>query len=190
MEQLRLAQNIFILQALNETPVPPLENSIDRYAACHACSPNRVLSLVHERRLVEILTFWAASSDDPRKVIALCVEEKKNGQVMVIRLAVNHGNLDQVQAGFNVMKATLENAVALNNVHLAQHLKTLRRQIVALNQNRILARLRSRHARIKKKKEAKRKLAPWMMKLAEQMMLTPSPTILNTRQDLYTRIKA
>ena len=121
MEQLRLAQNIFILQALNETPVPPSENSIDDYAASHADSPTRVLTLVHERRLAEILTYWASSSDDPRKVIALCVEEKKNGQAMVIRLAVNHGNLDHVKVAFNAMRVTLEEAAASSE--LAHQLK-------------------------------------------------------------------
>ncbi|MCJ1382953.1 hypothetical protein MMC17_006066 [Xylographa soralifera] len=194
MEQLRLAQNIFILQALNETPVPPSENSIDHYAASHSFSPTRVLSLVHERRLVEILTYWASSSDDPRKVIALCVEEEKNGKGMIVRLAVNHGNLDQVNASFNAMKVTLEEAAASNGALLGQYLKTLRRQIADLNQNRILARLRSRHARFKanlrKRKEARRKLAPWIMELAEQMMLTSSPLTAKTRQHLYCRVKA
>ncbi|MCJ1437405.1 hypothetical protein MMC27_006792 [Xylographa pallens] len=196
MEQLRLAQDILILQALDETPVPPSENSIDHYAASHASGPARVLSLVHERRLVEILTYWASSSDDPKKVIALCIEENRNGQAMIIRLAVNHGNLDQVKVGLEAMKVTLEKGAASSNVVLGQCLQTLRRQMADLNRNRILARLRSRHAKLKanfkKKKEARRKLSPWMMELAEQMMLTssPSPLTASTRQDLYIRVKA
>ena len=112
MEQLCLVQNILILQTLDETPVPPSENSIDHYAASHTSGPARVLSLVHERRLVEILTYWASYSDDPKKVIALCIEEKKNGQAMVIRLAVNHGDLDQVKVGLEAMKVTLEKGAA------------------------------------------------------------------------------
>ena len=68
--------------------------------------------------------------------------------------------------------------------------------MAVLNQNRILARLRSRHAKLKanfkKMKQARRKLAPWMMELAEQMILTSSssPSTTSTRQDLYLRVKA
>ena len=63
-----------------------------------------------------------------------------------------------------------------------------------LNQNRMLARLRSRHAKLKanfkKKKGARRKLAPWMMELAEQMLLTSSSLTAELRNALYCRIKA
>ena len=82
----------------------------------------------------------------------------------------------------------------LDDIALGQYLQTLRRQIADLNRNRILARLRSRHARFmgnfKKKKEARRKLAPWLMELANQMMLTPSSSTAETRNKLYGRIKA
>ncbi|MCJ1398606.1 hypothetical protein MMC11_001806 [Xylographa trunciseda] len=194
MEQLRLAQNILILQALNKIPASPSENSLDQYASAQACSPARVLSLVHERRLVEILAYWASSSDDPRKVIALCIEEKNDGQAMVIRLAVNHGNLDGIEAAFNAMKLTLEDVATTHTLQLEQSAGILRRQIVNLNQDRILFRLGSRHAKLKcqhkKRKEARRKLAPWMMELSEQIMLGSSPLTAQTRQDFHDRVKA
>ena len=108
MQQLCLAQNILILQILNETPVPPSENSVDEYAASRICNFDRVLSLAHERRLVEILTYWASSSDDPKKVMALCIEETKGKKAMVIRLAANHGGLEATKAAFYAMKIILE----------------------------------------------------------------------------------
>ncbi|MCJ1396763.1 hypothetical protein MMC18_009655 [Xylographa bjoerkii] len=193
MQRLRLAQNILILQALDETPVPPSENSLDDYAASHISNRTRVLSLVHERRLVEILTYWASSSGNPRKVIALCVEEYESRQGMTIRLAVNHGDLNHVKAGFNAMKVTLQQVAASNDTPPDRYAEMLRRQMVDMNHNRILARLRSRHAELegfKKLKSSRPKVALRLMELVESLPLTSLTLTVEKRQDLLHDTRA
>ena len=118
MQHLQLAQNISVLQTLNETPLPPSENSMLQYNTSYTNTHERVLSLKDERRLVEILTYWASTSSDPRKVIALCIEERLNGQSMIIRLAVNHGTLENVEAGLKSMKKILEQTATMGEIAL------------------------------------------------------------------------
>lgn len=69
-----------------------------------------MLSLRREKELVEILAFLSATSDDPGKVMALCVEECQNGNALVIRMATNNGGLVNVKEGFEKMARILERA--------------------------------------------------------------------------------
>lgn len=68
----------------------------------------RVLSLQREKQLAESFAFLAATTNDPKKIVAACVEESKKGRCLIIRLAVNNGNLDNVKAGFERMARALE----------------------------------------------------------------------------------
>ena len=61
-----------------------------------------------ERELTETLAFLAAYTDDPKKVVALCIEEEMHGKGMLIRLAVNNGDLKYLQEGFQKLAVMLE----------------------------------------------------------------------------------
>jgi hypothetical protein len=99
----QLLGRIVLLQLLNDTPQPPSENHIPRTSVS-----SRVLSLKREKELTEILAFLAAYTDDPKKVVALCIEEETHGKGMIIRLAVNNGDLTSLQEGFQRLAAILE----------------------------------------------------------------------------------
>jgi hypothetical protein len=110
VERERLLGRIILLQLLNETFEKPSENSINEPNIRDRTSAARVLSLRREKELVEILAFLSASTDDPSKVIAVCVEEGHNGNALVVRMAVNNGGLENVKDGFEKMARVLERA--------------------------------------------------------------------------------
>lgn len=104
----RLEQTITILQLINEVPELPSENCLDQYVERNGNGASRVLTAQKEKSIVESLAFLAATSDDPHKVAALCVEEAPNGQAMTIRMAVNHGDMEAVKKGFEKLARLLE----------------------------------------------------------------------------------
>src|SRR5436190_11949796 len=104
----RLREAISLLYKLNNTPEPPTENSIDDYIRRNAASQGRLLTLVKEKQLVETFAFLASSSDDPRKVTSLCIEENPDQRGLTINLAANRGDLSHVKQGFENMARILE----------------------------------------------------------------------------------
>lgn len=151
---------------LTQAPVEPL-------AGAMSSMPNQEpselssssLSFEDEKALLEVFTFLASTSNDPAKVAALCFENirEPHGAGYVIRLASNHGDLVPVKKG-------LEDIISISNKssthcpsesnnpppsivpeYTALHasaLDDLLRTIVNSNFNRILCRLRSRHAKM------------------------------------------
>jgi hypothetical protein len=86
----------------------PSVNSITEPGIPDVTSSSRVLSLRREKELVEILAFLSATTDDPSKIVALCVEESQNGKALAVRMAVNNGGLVNVKEGFEKMARILE----------------------------------------------------------------------------------
>lgn len=87
-------QKILLLHLLNDRPEHPSENVIlelDHPAQVECGS--RTLSIHQERSIASAFALLAANSDDPGRVVAACVEEDWSGTSMVIKLAVNHGDL-------------------------------------------------------------------------------------------------
>jgi hypothetical protein len=109
VERKRLLGRIFLLHLLNDTLERPSDYSINE-PSIHGTSLTRVLSLRQEKELVEILAFLSASTDDPGKVVALCVEENQNGNALIVRMAANNGSLVNVKKGFEKMARILERA--------------------------------------------------------------------------------
>jgi hypothetical protein len=108
VDRRRLREAIIFLYKLDDTPEKPSENSMGDCIK-RSCSPQgRLLTLVREKQLVETLTFLASTSDDPRKVASLCIEEDRNQRGLTIKLAANHGDLSLVKQGFEVMARILE----------------------------------------------------------------------------------
>jgi len=108
VDQAHLLQKIILLQLLNNTPEKPSEMSISERSAQTDDFTKRVLGLQREKQLAELFAFLAATTNDPKKIVAACVEESENGRCLIVRLAVNNGNLDNVKAGFERMARALE----------------------------------------------------------------------------------
>lgn len=108
VDQAHLLQKIILLQLLNNTPEKPSEMSISERSAQTDNLTKRVLGLHREKQLAELFAFLAATTDDPKKIVAACVEESEKGTCLIIRLAVNNGNLDNVKTGFEGVARALE----------------------------------------------------------------------------------
>ncbi|KAL8884892.1 MAG: hypothetical protein Q9215_007151 [Flavoplaca cf. flavocitrina] len=138
--QKRLVENITLLWAMCEVPNMPKENELSGSQDEH-----RRLSLNREKQLVDSFAFIAASTDDPLRIMAVCIEECQKKGGMIIRLASNTGDLSSLKQGFTGIAQTLEQASSK-----AKPSSELRRdlfeQVIMLDQRRILSRLRSRHA--------------------------------------------
>lgn len=95
-----LMQRISLLHHLNHTPEHPSENwtqYLPEQVGIQSASLCRVLSLRQERRIAEAFVLLASSSDDPKRIMAACIEEGEDGRSMTVKLAVNHGELDEVR---------------------------------------------------------------------------------------------
>lgn len=82
-----------LLQRSNEVPESPGPNTLPHASTYSA--DRRQLSFKYEKHLAESLAFLAAFNEDPRKVIALCLEEDPGGNALRVRISSNHGSLDE-----------------------------------------------------------------------------------------------
>lgn len=98
----RLQKTISSLHAVNNVPETPTENPVPKIY------PTRRLSFLLEKEIAKILAFLSVTSDDKRKVLAVCVEEHINGEGITIRIASNTGELLAVTAGFRKIGEILE----------------------------------------------------------------------------------
>jgi len=96
-------QRIVLLQILNEIPESPAENALHLPPEATNDSIVRTLDIHQERKLVEAFAFLASITNDPRKVIAVAIEEHQTGERLVVRIAANHGGLVTVQGGLQGM---------------------------------------------------------------------------------------
>ena len=110
IDHAHLLQKIILLQLLNEVPEKPCENKLVVFESREDVSSARTLPLQREKELAESFAFLAATTDDPKKIVAACVEEDKAKECVTVRLAVNNGNLDQVKAGLEKMSEILKRA--------------------------------------------------------------------------------
>lgn len=102
----RLMETIVVLWTLTEVPGgsnihTPTCLSPENQAA-------RQLTFEREKSLVEILAFLSGTTDDPSKVMAVCIEEGSAGDSLTIRLASNSGDCSNVLSGFKSIAITLE----------------------------------------------------------------------------------
>jgi hypothetical protein len=104
----QLLAMVVLLHLLNDTPQVPSDNPFDDSSIPSDTFSTRVLSLKREKELAETLAFLAAYTADPKKVVALCIEEEDHGKAMTIRMAVNNGGLLKLQEGFQTVAGILE----------------------------------------------------------------------------------
>jgi hypothetical protein len=119
---LELRKAISLLFMLTEIPTQPPENPTVASIADEAhAAAKRTLTLAEEERLVGVFTFLASTSNDPRKVAALCLEESLDHKALILKLAANHGDLIRTKLGFEdiaqTLKAAHEGGCGLRNFH-------------------------------------------------------------------------
>lgn len=103
--QKRLIENITLLWTLCEVPGKSKENHT---RGGH--DEGRQLPRDRERQLVDSFAFLSATTDDPLRVMAVCIEEDPDKIGMTISLASNTGDLSDVTQGFDGIARTLEQA--------------------------------------------------------------------------------
>ena len=101
-------QWIALLYMVNEKPKPPAENCIITYQKKKAHQRMQALTISREKELAETLAFLAYVDDDPRKVVAVCIEEGLDHQGLTIRIAANHGDAVNVSRGLEDIAQILE----------------------------------------------------------------------------------
>ena len=103
----QISRNAVSLRSLDPIPgvskhyeLPPENNS------------SQFMSIERERDIVSNLAFLAATTDDPLRVSAVCLEERPDNQGIVIRIASNNGDLLEVREGFRRIAGALECAAS------------------------------------------------------------------------------
>ena len=109
IDRQRLRENIVLLSMLEKEPEKPKHNPEPQYPA-QGSNGLRQLDFIRERDLVDYLAFLSASSEDPKKVMAVCVEENPSAQELRIRVAMNTGDLQSAKDGLERITAILEQA--------------------------------------------------------------------------------
>lgn len=162
--QKRLVENITLLYTLCEVPGEPEENDVHS-----GHDEGRQLSRDRERQLTDSFAFISATTDDMLRVMAVSIEEDPDKKGMTIRLASNTGDLSDITQGLNGIGRTLEQASLRSRIRIARRNRRkadsgppekpridiqqdLFRQIVTLDEPRILSRLRAMGTRKGKKK--------------------------------------
>ena len=102
----RLMETIVILWTLTEVPeIPDVQKPTFIPPEGHK---KRQLTFEHEKGLVSILAFLSGTTDDPSKVMAVCIEEGISGDNIMIRLATNSGDCSDVVSGFSRIATILQ----------------------------------------------------------------------------------
>lgn len=101
----QLRKSINSLYTRHVVPEAPTDNSISS-----EIDQTRHLIFSRERDIASNLAFLSATSDDYRKVMAVCVEEHRNGEGITIRIASNSGDPSAVRDGFIKVAGILEQA--------------------------------------------------------------------------------
>lgn len=121
IDQAHLLQKIILLQLLNRTPKEPSEINLLEWKHGECDFPERILDLQREKELAESFAFLAATTNDPKKVVAACVEEGEDQACLTVRLAINNGNLDHVIAGFERMAKIFERFARTGELYVHRH---------------------------------------------------------------------
>ncbi|KAJ4268231.1 hypothetical protein NW762_002293 [Fusarium torreyae] len=178
-------QNIALLYYLGRIGCRPQRNSIDGCEAVLRTGTGRTLSLQDERLLTSTLAFLSSIRDDPLKIMAVCVEEKKAGLVvMVAANAKDSGNsspyLDSVKQGFDRIFELLQQASLLSSKSLSSQVLSA---IVSMCRSRILSRARIIKRGQKQRidtilKAVKKEMARFTMNDAKRQFITLSQVLM------------
>lgn len=124
IDQAHLLQKVVLLQLLNRTPEKPSEISVSDLEAKDDSLFKRSISIQHEKELAESFAFLAATTNDPKKVVAACVEEGEKNRCLIVRLAINNGSLNHVIVGFERMAKIFKRVVQAGELDVhCRHLR-------------------------------------------------------------------
>ena len=121
IDQAHLLQKIILLHLLNRTPEKPSEIKLSELRAREDDLSERILDLQRENELAESFAFLASTTNDPKKVVAACVEEGEEKGSLTVRLAINNGNLHHVTAGFERMAKIFERVARTGELDVHYH---------------------------------------------------------------------
>ncbi|KAI9893774.1 MAG: hypothetical protein M1814_005991 [Vezdaea aestivalis] len=171
MDHQVLAENIALLRTLNPEPTRPHENTPSFSVVGPDNEHGRQLSFKQEQQVVDTLAFVCATSEDSTSIIAMCFEEHPNDDSSTIVIAINKGDLISVRDALMGVTSILQR-VAANGLGTVFHVIDLKLikwvdgnendvldSIVSINLERILSRLRSRHAIRSRRNEGKPAIA-------------------------------
>ena len=105
-----LMEAITLLYMLNECPESPKDNQQSQTLS--ALSSIYQLPFQREKQIVENLAFLSDTTNDPARVMAVCLEEARDRGSCKIRLTSNTGDIDEVVLGFKLMAKILEKAAS------------------------------------------------------------------------------
>jgi ribosomal protein S2 len=103
-----LMQRIVLLHFINEIPQQLHVGKLQSFSAFGNGTSERLLDIGQEKELVEAFAFLASTTNDPRKIVAVSVEESRHDMRLVVRIAANHGGLEIVQRGLQGLANVLE----------------------------------------------------------------------------------
>ncbi|KAL8822476.1 MAG: hypothetical protein Q9191_006787 [Dirinaria sp. TL-2023a] len=187
-----LKEAITLLSMLNEYPECPKENQPKDFSVLSSIYQ---LSFQHEKQISENLAFLSDTTHDSAKVMAVCLEEARDGRSCTIRLTSNNGDVNKVVLGFKLMATILEQGasrVSTDDVPANSKdddTKALFRCIVTLDYCRILSRLRSKHAKQSSRSKGKSVLITLLDTAIRDQSIKPSPNItVMELADILTKI--
>lgn len=100
-----LYEDFVLLKMLSAEPAQSSSNTLDGHRSAHN---DTLMSLEHERKIVNCLAFLFAITDDPLKVGALCLERYEDLRACTIRVAMNTGVSEEFMTGFRSLARALE----------------------------------------------------------------------------------
>ncbi|KAL9609458.1 MAG: hypothetical protein Q9167_005787 [Letrouitia subvulpina] len=184
--QKSLMEAITLLYMLDECPETAKENQQSN--SFSVLSSIYQLPFQREKQIVEDLAFLSATTHDPTKVMAVCLEEARDRRSCTIRLTSNNGDIDKVMHGFKLMAKILEQSASRANSK-DDDTKALFRCIVTLNYCRILSQLQSRHAKKTSRGKGKSVLIPLLDTATRDKSVRPGPDIkVMELTDILTKI--
>ncbi|KFY23502.1 hypothetical protein V491_02510, partial [Pseudogymnoascus sp. VKM F-3775] len=183
----KLQNSITSLRKVHTVLEAPTENLINgTIDSTHRLSP------LLEKDIASNLAFLSVTSDDVRKVMAVCVEEHANGQGITIRIASNTGDPLAAADGFKKLGKILEQIARRPKPGRVDDIETLFGQVIVLDMDRILTRLRSRHMRTRRT-TGKPALITQLHDAVKDASVRSPASLINISQDLqklFTELEA
>ncbi|KAI9661755.1 MAG: hypothetical protein M1821_008994 [Bathelium mastoideum] len=171
-----LSENIALLAQFPKVQNSPSTNPIpSKFTKPRSGSEVRSLTFEQERRTAEVFAFLLATTDDATAVGAVCIEETSDRRSITVRSAVNSGAQNKRKEAFR----KLINAAKIS-LKSEQERGILLREVVAVSQLRLLARLRSQHA-----PWSRRAKGPPLIPLLQKALQTRKPKN-DEEEDLQT----
>ena len=127
-----LMEAFTLLYMLDKCPESPKDNQPPQ--SLSVPSSKYQLPFQREKQIVENLAFLSATTDDPDRVMAVCLEEADDRGSCRIRLTSNIGDVDEVVRGFKLMAKVLEQAASRGShftFHEHSHLQLMPSQRTA-----------------------------------------------------------